>query len=174
MSAAGRPQLLLGKVLERRQVTVDEKGFKVLRQTHFKAGYITETRLMNGEPFGGKDFKMKVALTPEGDYIGEPRFAYRLCKRRGIKPEKADPTDNVCSIGFCEAEQKWYGWSHRALCGFGIGSIVKEGDCTASSGWTEEYLSLHPECDLSLPVGYTATTLAEAKRMAIAFADSVG
>jgi len=35
----------------------------------------------------------------------------------------------TCCVGFNEKEQKWYGWSHRAICGFGIGSIVKKGDC---------------------------------------------
>lgn len=79
----------------------------------------------------------------------------------------------VCSIGFNEKEQKWYGWSHRAIFGFGIGSIVEEGSCCASSGWTEEYLKEHPDENLSLPVGFKAETLEDAKRMAIAFADSV-
>ena len=41
--------------------------------------------------------------------------------------DKADPADNVCSIGFCEKDQKWYGWSHRAIHGFGIGDEMKKG-----------------------------------------------
>lgn len=117
---------------------------------------------------------VKSAYTPTGDYIGSKRRAHFLCAKKGIKPEKVNPSRNVCSIGFCEAEQKWYGWSHRAIFGFGIGSTVKEGDCTASSGWTDEYLKTHPEEDLSLPIGFTAMNLIEAKRMAIAFAESVG
>lgn len=35
----------------------------------------------------------------------------------------------TCCIGFCENEMKWYGWSHRAIFGFGIGSKVSKGDC---------------------------------------------
>jgi len=35
----------------------------------------------------------------------------------------------VACIGWCGDEQKWYGWSHRAIYGFGIGSEVKRGDC---------------------------------------------
>lgn len=92
---------------------------------------------------------------------------------RGIKTEKIYLTHHVCSIGFCEKEQKWYGWSHRALCGFGIGDMVNEGDCCASSCWSEEYLKRFPEKDLSLPVGFTAKNLNYAKRMAIAFAELV-
>jgi hypothetical protein len=34
----------------------------------------------------------------------------------------------IC-IGFNPIEQKWYGWSHRAIFGFGIGSECKKGDC---------------------------------------------
>lgn len=33
------------------------------------------------------------------------------------------------NIGFNAAERKWYGWSHRAAFGFGIGSKCKKGDC---------------------------------------------
>ena len=62
----------------------------------------------------------------------------------------------VPQIGFSETEQKWYGWSHRAIYGFGIGSEVKKGDC----GY--EY-----------PGPKKAKTLEDAKKMAENFADSV-
>lgn len=116
---------------------------------------------------------MKSAYTPEGWYIGNPKNAHYLVKKRGIKPELINPEANVCSIGFCEKEQKWFGWSHRAIYGFGIGNEVKEGDCCATSGWTDEYLAEHPEEDTSLPVGFTAHDLEDAKRMAVAFAEGV-
>ena len=32
-------------------------------------------------------------------------------------------------IGFNPKEQKWFGWSHRAIFGFGIGSECKKGMC---------------------------------------------
>lgn len=123
----------------------------------------------------GKIVIVKSAYTPNGDYIGNKRMAHFLCAKKGIKPEKISPSNNkVCSIGFCEAEQKWYGWSHRAIFGFGVGDIVKEGDCAASSGWTAEYLKEHPDEDGSLPVGFQAKDLNDARRMAVAFAESVG
>jgi len=96
---------------------------KVLRVRKYKAGYEVRTELWDN---GGPATEMRSAYTPSGDYIGNPRVARYLCVKRGIKPEKASPDDNVCSIGFCEKEQRWYGWSHRAICGFGIGDRVFE------------------------------------------------
>jgi len=31
--------------------------------------------------------------------------------------------------GFSSKSQKWYGWSHRAINSFGVGSTIKRGDC---------------------------------------------
>lgn len=117
--------------------------------------------------------EMKQAYTKDGHYIGSCDDAIHLCDSMGILPELRTPDSNTCSIGFCECEQKWYGWSHRAIFGFGLGDMVAEGDCCASSGWTQEWLDEHPKEDASLPVGFVAKTLADAKRMAEAFAESV-
>ncbi len=144
---------------------------KILKVRHYKAGY--EVRTEEVTYSGNEPFISKTAYTLSGDYIGRSVWAHRLVIKRGIIPEKISPSDNVCSIGFCENEQKWYGWSHRAIYGFGVGDTVKEGDCTASSGWIDEYLEEHPEKDRSLSVGFTAQSLNDAKTMAIAFADSV-
>lgn len=62
------------------------------------------------------------------EYIGDEDFAKRL-QKMDVEPELANSDNKVCSIGFCEKGQKWYGWSHRAMYGFGIGSKVKKGDC---------------------------------------------
>ena len=32
-------------------------------------------------------------------------------------------------VGFSPKDKKWYGWSHRAIYGFKIGSTCKKGDC---------------------------------------------
>lgn len=115
---------------------------------------------------------VETCYTPEGWYIGDIQVATDLANR-GIKPELVNASDTVCSIGFSEKDQKFYGWSHRAMYGFAIGDVVKEGDCVASSGWTSEYLAEHPGADVSLPVGFTAKTINDCRNMAIAFADSV-
>ena len=147
-------------------------NIETLSTRKYKAGYEIRTEYWS---HNGDDEKtlMKAAYTPDGEYIGNSKWAHRLVVKRGIRPQKAMPSHSVCSIGFCKKEQKWYGWSHRAIFGFGIGDVVKEGDIHATSGWTDDYLAEHPEEDLSLPVGFRAETLNDAKRMAVAFAESV-
>lgn len=138
----------------------------------FKAGYFVHKgrwRYDDDQPW----IPENRATNLNGDYIGSSRDAYRLCQKRGIKPELAGSNDDVCSIGFSERDQKWWGWSHRALWGFGIGDVVEEGDCCATPGVTDDYLAEHPETDISLPVGFEAKTPEDAKRMAMAFAESV-
>lgn len=118
---------------------------KTIKVRRYKVGYEIRTEEVDDSEYGG-GFIMKSAYTHNGDYIGEPRFAYHLCKKLGIKPEKISDNSNVCSIGFCEKEQKWYGWSHRALFGFGVGSRVKRGDCGYTPGNAVElYVSLSKE-----------------------------
>ncbi len=121
----------------------------------------------------GRLVTVEVCYTPEGDYIGNLETAKVLVEKKGIAPERVDGK-NVCSIGWCAREGKWYGWSHRAIFGFAPGDVVKEGDCCASSGWTDEYLAEHPEDDRRLRVGFRAETTDDAKTMAVAFAESVG
>ena len=73
-------------------------------------------------------------------------------KKRGIVPV----SHSGASIGWNEEEKKWYGWSHRAIYGFGVGSSVKKGDCGfgARGAWT-------------------AKTLDQARQMAVEFSKSV-
>jgi hypothetical protein len=147
---------------------------KVLKTWKYKAGYDVRYEEFSKDEYGTDEpFVMRSAYTPEGDYIGDPKMARFLVVKRGIKPEKSSPDRKVCSIGFSVEKNKWFGWSHRAIYGFQIGDVVKEGDCAASSGWIDEYLAEHPEEDLSLPIGFEAKTLEDTKRMAIAFAESV-
>lgn len=50
-----------------------------------------------------------------------------------------DPDAPIC-IGFNPDEQKWYGWSHRAIFGFGVGSRCKQGDCGFEPSNKEEFI----------------------------------
>lgn len=110
----------------------------------------------------------------DGGYIGTKKEYDYLTKEKGlVLIQKIHEQHNTCAIGYCPKENKWYGWSHRAIYGFGIGDEVHEGDLTATSGLIEEYRIQHPELDMSLPIGYRAKNLLGAKRMAIAFASAV-
>jgi len=121
----------------------------------YKAGYEVRTEIWR---FGNETpVPMQSAYTPTGDYIGRPRDAHRLVVKWGIAPEKIAPESNVCTIGYAKRTRQWFGWSHRAIFGFGVGSKVTKGHCAAES----------------LPVGFTAKTLVDARRIAIAFAESV-
>jgi len=49
----------------------------------------------------------------------------------------------VACIGFSPTEQKWYGWSHRAIYGFGIGSKTEKGNCGYVASTPEELIDDH-------------------------------
>lgn len=79
---------------------------------------------------------MTTCYTNHGYWIGDLETAKFLCEERGIAPKPQKGVERgvlrPCNIGWCEKEQKWYGWSHRAIHGFGIGSKVSKGDCAYS------------------------------------------
>lgn len=113
--------------------------------------------------------------TVDDGYLGDERmYKFLVHEKKLVLIQKSIKTQSVCSIGYSPEENKWYGWSHRAIHGFTIGDEVKKGDLTNDSGLVEEYRIQHPEEDYSLPVGFKALTLNDAKRMAIAFAEAVG
>ena len=107
---------------------------------------------------GEKPTNVVSAYTSRGEYVGDKNEAYFLYAERGIIPELRTQESRVCSIGFCKREQKWYGWSHRSMHGFGIGDEIKTDDLGATA---------------SLPIGFKSTSLSDSKRMAVAFAEAV-
>ncbi len=138
------------------------QAIKVLNVRKYKAGYEIRTELIDPE-FEDTDelMEMKSAYTPDGKYIGKSKRAYWLCYKWGIKPELRTPTSNVCSIGHSEKDNKWYGWSHRAIVGFGIGDKIFE----------EEY---GDEKTLFVNHGHIPiATMDDARKAASAFAKSV-
>ena len=70
------------------------------------------------------------------DFVQRLEFLYeasgsplgKLLTKLGIKSEKASPSHSACSIGKSEKDGKWYGWSHRAIAGFGIGDKIFDED----------------------------------------------
>jgi hypothetical protein len=135
------------------------KVAKVISVRRYNAGY--EIREEMWDSGGQKPILMRAAYTPNGDYIGSAKTARQLVAKRGIQPQKAHPSHCVCSIGYSVKNGRWYGWSHRAIYGFRVGSRVKKGDCgyvPKSQGGKGDWI---------------AKTTTDAKQMAIDFAESV-
>lgn len=133
------------------------KILKILSEKKFKSGYVVRKELIGGKEFGSKDLIMSSAYNLEGKYIGNTKTAFRLCQIRGIKPEISHKDNNVCSIGFSDKDNKWYGWSHRAIFGFGIGYKITNKVCGFSR----------------IKKPFIIKTLKEAKKVAIKFADNI-
>jgi len=124
-------------------------------------GYLYRREIVDDSDCGGDGSLEMVNCysVDTGHWIGNARTARYLCKRRGLRQvQKAQPGHSVCSIGFNESEQKWYGWSHRAICGFGIGDRLFEEDY----GDDETLFTQHGE--------KTIAALDEAYQAAIRFA----
>jgi len=67
-------------------------------------------------------------LDKGGSYVGDINFGYSLAQMDLHYIQPAEDTLDICQVGYSHVERKWYGWSHRAMFGFGVGSKVKEGD----------------------------------------------
>ena len=64
--------------------------------------------------------------------------------------------DSICA--YSDKNKKWYGWSHRAIHGFGRGDIVEEGDVVVSEG---------------VPIGFEVKNDNDAKYLAKKFSKAV-
>ncbi len=95
----------------------------------------------------------------DGSYIGEKNTMKNLLKIGVTEKIQSRIGASISVIGFNPTKKKWYGWSHRAILGFGIGDKSFQ----------------EPKTD-SIPYknGPKITTLAEAKKSALAFSNSVG
>jgi hypothetical protein len=96
------------------------------------------------------------AYTKSGYLVGKPALA-RYLEDHGIVPELIAGHYDTCTIGFCAADQKWYGWSEKAIKGFGIGDEIRPNEAGGEK----------------FPNGKIAGNLDDAKLMAIAFAEAV-
>jgi hypothetical protein len=87
-----------------------------------------EVRKENVKLFAdGKFTEIESCYSPKGKYLGDEKTLKYLINKKGITEfDVAESSDNVCSIGFNPKENKWYGWSHRAISGFGIGDKIFE------------------------------------------------
>ena len=137
---------------------------KVLKITR-KPGYVIVKMLVDDREYGGDgQLPMTAAFTTAGHYIGTVKMAKRLVEKYGIVPECRRGL-TVCTIGWSARRKKWYGWSHRAIAGFGMGSIVRKGDVIAKA------VIGNPRRGFA--TGYRPKTVADCKRMALVFAEEV-
>lgn len=63
--------------------------------------------------------------------------------KKGITEELQNSRGEIgctCNVGFNPTEQKYYGWSHRANCSFGIGSECKKGYVSYEPKNKEEFI----------------------------------
>ena len=97
------------------------KVVKVIFEHEHEAGFTHRKEIIDDSEYGGTgELELEWCFTPSGDYIGTVAEAKFLCIKKGLTLlQTTDPSHCVCSIGFNKKEQKWYGWSHRAICGFG-------------------------------------------------------
>lgn len=76
----------------------------------------------------------------DGSYLGRVDLGVSSLKflwDRGIDTEIQSDQEIYCKtkgtrtscVGFSPREGKWYGWSHRAIYGFKVGSKCSKGDC---------------------------------------------
>lgn len=105
------------------------KALKIISERVMKAGYVLRRELCESPCKGEPPYEWTMAYTPQGLFIGDPRMAWQLCVKRGIRPEGRATDSSVASVGFSGKDGKWYGWSHRAICGFKIGSKCRRGMC---------------------------------------------
>lgn len=73
---------------ESREVLAMFPRKEISRRTYKKHGYYVATEDVDD---GNGGFEMRSAYTLADEYIGNPKDAYRICVKLGIRPEKADP-----------------------------------------------------------------------------------
>ena len=120
---------------------------KVMAKKFFEENF--DLKSVKGFSFKQYVDKSTGAYVTTAPFDGKPTGTMKFFAKHGISKVYNG------SIGFSEKEQKWYGWSHRAIYGFGVGSKIKKGDC----GYKGK--------------AWTARTLDDAKQMAKDFADEV-
>lgn len=104
------------------------------------------------------------------------RFLYINGITRAYAPRDFHPDfrSDVAWVGFNETSREYFGWSHRGWAKFWIGHVTKEGDCQCYSGYVPGYLEEHPELDFRIKPGFVCRTLEDCKRVAFAYAESIG
>jgi hypothetical protein len=144
-----------GKRICTAALITDDIERTLISAKHMKDGYEIRKEIWSAPWTGGSDVEMESVYNHHGNYIGDKKTAKMLIEK-SIVPEISKESHSVCSIGYSPKEGKWFGWSHRAMKGFGIGDYAE----TCLPGGGEKSKD-------------KIKTFEEAKKAAIAFAESV-
>ncbi len=93
--------------------------------------FINSVAIIQESNIPDSDSKIYVSKK-DGSYlthVGMEKDRPKTLLKKGITENLHSNNGSTVCIGFNPEEQKWYGWSHRAIFGFGIGSTCKKGDC---------------------------------------------
>ena len=126
---------------KKRDYTKDEERFKEYRKQK-----IADEKKRSEETEKEESVEYTEPVENTVSQLNEEKEDY--LEKHGIK-------EVSCGLGYSEKEEKWYGWSHRAIHGFGIGDKCIE--CYPTG--TKE--------------GKIIKTMEQAKEAAKKFADSV-
>ena len=87
------------------------------------------------------EFLKRTAYVSDMDMMSEPVKVYKskfddsymtqvgMEDDVGFLAEREITEELTHGVGFSPKDDKWYGWSHRAIFGFKVGSKCKKGDC---------------------------------------------
>jgi len=76
-------------------------------------------------------------------------------------------------LGFSEKLQKWFGWSHRAICGFGIGDKLFDKNWTSDGSKASFSNTVDDNLEFTERGEVTIKTLDQAKQAAKNFSKYV-
>lgn len=117
----------------------EKKVSKKLQKFINSIAKIENSRIPNDN---GKSYYSKI----DGSFLTRVGMEENLnfLLKRGITEQIQDGygEPKTCCIGFNPIEQKWFGWSHRAIFGFGIGSVCKQGNCGFEPSNKDEFIEI--------------------------------
>lgn len=156
LESIAREYLATNRRLNERLLGIDDIRSEIVDEKDCN-NYILRTEICY---IGDDSIEMNSAYSKiDNSYIGDEDMAKELTDKLNIVPQSYDINNcPTACIGYCEPESKWYGWSHRGMCGFGVGDKVD----------SEDHL-----CSGELPVGYECKTLDDCKNCAIVYAKAV-
>lgn len=98
----------------------------LVKSTYYKLGYEIRVEDILDKSFSKEPVRMISGYSPTGLRIGDAKTTHRLVKKFGIRlfeygKRILEGPGPIANMGFNPEKKIWFGWSHRAICGFCIG-----------------------------------------------------